>query len=171
MSRASLKLAIVVAVAENGVIGRGNELPWQLPDDLRRFKELTLGKPIIMGRRTHESIGRALPGRMNIVVTRQAGLQAPGCIVVHSFADALLAAADAPGDATEAAVIGGAQLYGVALPEVSRIHLTRVHASIPGDTLFPALQAHEWRETTVAQHPADERHAYSFSYVEMTRVS
>lgn len=160
-----MRLALVVAAAENGVIGRGNELPWHLPDDLQRFKHLTLGKPMVMGRKTYDSIGRPLPGRTSIVVTRQPGLTLPGCIVVHSL-DAALAAA---GDVPEVAVIGGEQLFRHALPRADLIHLTRVHAAVPGDTFLPALEPQHWREHVVAEHPADQRHAYAFSFIEMTR--
>lgn len=164
-----MTLSIVVAVAQNGVIGHGNALPWHLPDDLRRFKALTLGKPIVMGRKTHDSIGRALPGRTNIVVSRQADLSVPGCLVVSSI-DAALAAA---GDVPEVVLIGGAELYRAALPAVDTIHLTRVHATVPGDVFFPVLDPAQWCETVVGMHPADERHAYAFSYltVERRRVS
>ncbi len=161
-----MSLSIVVAVAANGVIGNGNALPWHLPDDLRRFKELTLGKPIVMGRKTHDSIGRALPGRTNIVVSRQDGLSVPGCLLAGSIGQALAAAGDAP----EVVLIGGAELYRAALPLVDTIHLTRVHAAVPGDTFFPALDPAQWRETTVGTHPADERHAYAFSYLTLARI-
>lgn len=162
-----MSLSIVVAIAENAVIGRGNDLPWRLPDDLRRFKELTLGKPIVMGRKTHDSIGRPLPGRTNIVVSRQTGLSIPGCVVVNSIDAALLAAGAAP----EVMLIGGAQLYREALPRVSTIHLTRVHAHVPGDTFFPTLEPSQWRETIVADHPADERHPHAFTYVTLERIA
>ena len=160
------RCSIVVAIAENGVIGSGNQLPWRLPDDLRHFKELTLGKPMVMGRRTFDSIGRPLPGRTSIVVTRNAELKIAGCVVVHSLADALRAAGDVP----EVVIVGGAELYQHALPQVDVIHLTRIHASVPGDTFFPALQPREWREEFVARHPADARHAHAFSFVTLTRV-
>jgi dihydrofolate reductase len=162
-----MPLSIVVAVAENGVIGDGNHLPWRLPADLRRFKELTLGKPIVMGRKTYESIGRPLPGRHNIVVTRQLSLAIDGCTVVGSL-DAAIAAA---GPARDIALIGGAELYRLALPRVSTIHLTRVHARVAGDVLFPPLEAGEWRDVVLARHPADEQHAYAFSFVLLTRVA
>lgn len=161
-----MRLAIIVAAAENGVIGNGNQLPWHLPDDLRRFKELTLGKPMVMGRKTYDSIGRPLPGRISIVVTRQADLRIEGCIVVSSLDAALHAAGDAP----EVAVIGGEELFRHALPRADRIHLTRVHADVPGDTFLPPLDARGWRERKVGEHPRDARHAYAFSYIEMTRV-
>ena len=161
-----MSLSILVAVAENGVIGRGNALPWRLPDDLQRFKALTLGKPIVMGRKTYASIGRALPGRTNIVVSRQVGLSVPGCVAVNSLEQALAAAGDAP----EVVLIGGAELYRAALPAVDTIHLTRVHATVPGDTFFPVLEPTQWRETTVGTHPADARHAYAFSYLTLERI-
>ncbi|HEX4973779.1 MAG TPA: dihydrofolate reductase, partial [Steroidobacteraceae bacterium] len=122
-------ISIIVAAAENGAIGSDNRLPWHLPDDLKRFKALSLGKPIVMGRRTFDSIGRPLPGRTNIVVSRQAGLAIEGVRVVQSL-DAALAAA---GSVPEIVVIGGAQVFEQALPRTDTIHLTRVHAHIPGD--------------------------------------
>jgi dihydrofolate reductase len=160
-------LTIVVAAAENNVIGRGNQLPWRLPDDLKRFKEITMGKPVIMGRKTWDSIGKPLPGRTNIVVTRQPDLAIPGCVVVGSMSAALVAARGAP----EVMLIGGAQLYRNALTMVHRIHLTRVHADINGDTLFPMLDSAQWRETVVATHPADDRHAYAFTFITLDRIA
>jgi dihydrofolate reductase len=159
-------LSILVAVAENGVIGAGNRLPWRLPADLQRFKELTMGKPIMMGRKTYESIGRPLPGRKNIVVTRQPALRLEGCTVVESLDAALIAAGAAP----EVAVIGGAELYRLALPLVQMIHLTRVHARVSGDVLFPPIDSDDWREVTLSRHPADDRHAFAFSFLQLTRV-
>lgn len=161
-----MSLSIVVAVAENGVIGAANALPWRLPDDLKRFKALTLGKPVVMGRKTYDSIGRPLPGRTNIVVSRQSGLTIPGCVVVSSIEAALAAAGAAP----EVVLVGGAQLYRAALPAVSTIHLTRVHAAVAGDTLFPELEPAQWRETVVGTHPADERHEYAFTFLTLERV-
>lgn len=159
------RVTIVVAVAANGVMGADNQLPWRLPADLKRFKELTLGRPIIMGRKTYDSIGRPLPGRRNIVVSRRTGLQIEGCIVVSSIDAAFAAAAHA----AEIAVIGGAEIYRLVWPRVDTIHLTRVHAEIAGDTYFPELDPQEWDETLVAHHPADDRHAYSFSFIELNR--
>jgi dihydrofolate reductase len=159
-------LSIVVAMADNRVIGRDNGLPWRLPDDLKRFKELTMGKPMVMGRKTYDSIGRPLPGRTTIVVSRQKDLQIPSCIVVTSIDAAIRAAGHAP----EITLVGGAQLYREALPQVDRIYLTRVHADVEGDTFFPQLEPREWRETIVASHPADDRHAYAFTYVNLERV-
>ena len=165
-----MRLTCVVAAAENGVIGSGNQLPWHLPADLQRFKALTLGKPMIMGRRTWDSIGRPLPGRTSIVVSRQPQLvrlaAVPGCIVVGSLPEAIAAAGPVP----EIAVIGGAELFRLALPDTDVIHLTRVHAQVPGDVCFPALRAEEWTETFIARHEADARHAYAFSFVELSRA-
>lgn len=162
-----MRVSFVVAAAENGVIGAGNQLPWHLPDDLKYFKSLTLGKPILMGRKTHESIGRPLPGRTNIVMTRQRNLTLPGCIVVNTMDEAKAAA----GDAEELAVIGGAELFVQTLSSADVIHLTRVHAHVPGDAHLPALPAHEWRERVIATHPADERHAFAFSFIDLERIA
>ena len=159
------KLAIIVAVADNGVIGSGNQLPWRLPDDLKRFKALSLGKPIVMGRKTYDSIGRPLPGRLNIVITRQAGLQIPGCTVVTSVAEAIAAA----GAVEEIVIVGGADIYRQVLPRVQTIHLTRVHATVPGDVYFPALEPGEWRELATEYHPADERHGHAFTFSTLER--
>jgi dihydrofolate reductase len=162
-----MRLSLIVAAAENGVIGDGNRLPWHLPADLKRFKALTLGKPILMGRKTHESIGRPLPGRTNIVMTRQSGLALPGCVVVSS----LDAARQAAGDAEELAVIGGAEIYAQALSSADIVHLTRVHAQVLGDARFPTLPLDRWRERIIASHPADERHAYAFTFIELERIA
>lgn len=163
-----MSLSIVVAVAENGVIGNANDLPWRLPDDLRRFKTLTLGKPVVMGRKTYDSIGRPLSGRTNIVVSRQADLQIAGCIVVNCV-DAAIVAAGVAGT-SEIMLIGGAELYRRALPAVNTIYLTRVHANVPGDRFFPELDSRQWHETRVASHPADERHAFAFTFINLQRA-
>lgn len=159
-------ISIIVAISENGVIGSDNRLPWHLPDDLKRFKALSLGKPIVMGRRTFESIGRPLPGRTTIVVSRQPGLAIAGTVVAQSL-DAALAAA---GTAPEVVVIGGAEIFRQALPRTDVIHLTRVHARIAGDVVFPELEPGKWRETAVEHHAADERHQYAFSFVTLQRI-
>jgi dihydrofolate reductase len=160
-------LSIIVAVADNGVIGSGNRLPWRLPDDLQRFKALSLGKPIVMGRKTYDSIGRPLPGRLNIVVSRQPGLQIPGCSVVTSLDAAIAAAQPAP----EVVIVGGADIYRQVLPQVQTIHLTRVHAEIAGDAMFPKLHERQWREVAKEYHPADERHAHAFTFSTLERVA
>lgn len=160
-------LSIIVAVADNGVIGSGNQLPWRLPDDLKRFKALSLGKPVVMGRKTYDSIGRPLPGRLNIIVSRKLDLQIAGCQVVSSLAEAIAAAGVAP----EIIIVGGADIYRQVLPQVATIHLTRVHADIPGDVLFPKLAENEWREVATEYHAADERHAHAFTFSTLARVA
>jgi dihydrofolate reductase len=159
-------LSIVVAASENNVIGVGNGLPWRLPDDLRRFKALTIGKPVLMGRKTFESIGKPLPGRTNIVITRQSNWNAPGCISSASIAEAIERA-----NAPEVMVIGGAQIYAEVLPQVSTVHLTRVHTVLDGDAYFPELTPSEWRETERQDHEKDGGHQYSFSFISLRRVS
>ena len=153
-------ITLVVAVADNGVIGRDNALPWHLPDDLKRFKRLTLGKPIVMGRKTFESIGKPLPGRQNIVVTRDTNYHREGVTVVHD-ADAALHAA---GDAPEVMVIGGAELFRTLLPRASRLHLTRVHGNIEGDVFWPAPDDRQWRVVERESHSADERHVWPMTF-------
>jgi dihydrofolate reductase len=163
-----MRVAIVVAAAENGVIGAANRLPWHLPDDLKRFKALTLGKPIVMGRRTFDSIGRPLPGRTSIVISRQPGLEIAGCTVTSTI-EAALAAARTTG-AGEVMIVGGAEIYRHVLPRTNVIHLTRVHAHIDGDVRFPELRPDEWREVDIEHHPADDRHAHAFSFVTLESI-
>jgi dihydrofolate reductase len=158
-------VSIVVATDERNAIGHKGGLPWRLPDDLKRFKALTLGKPIVMGRRTWDSIGRPLPGRHNIVVTRRPGLALAGVTVVASLEGALAAAGDVP----EACIIGGAEVYRLALPMTDLLHLTRVHATVEADTFFPPIDPGQWEEVSREDHAADEKHAYAFSFVELTR--
>ena len=160
------EIAIVVAMDRNHVIGREGGLPWHLPSDLRHFKRLTMGRPIIMGRRTHDSIGRPLPGRDNIVVTGNPAYLAPGCRIAHSLDEALGLAADAP----MACVIGGAALYREALPLASRIYLTEVHADAHGDVRFPRFERARWCEVAREYHPADARNPYAHSFVELVRT-
>ena len=152
-------------MARNRVIGRNNALPWRLPADLAHFKRVTMGHPVVMGRRTYESIGKALPGRKNIVVTRNRDFRAPGCTVVASLDEAWKAA----GDADEVCVIGGTTLFEETLPLADAIHLTEVEADVEGDTFFPAFDRSEWRETEVARHGTDERHAYPIRILELER--
>lgn len=158
-------VSIVVAVAANNVIGQGYELPWRLPDDLKRFKAITLGKPVIMGRKTFESIGKPLPGRTNIVISRQPDFIAEGCTVVRSIEEALSAT-----DAPEVMVIGGAEIYRQVLPRVDNIYLTRVHAEVPGDIEFPSVVWDDWIERESEYHAADERHAYPFTFLKLARL-
>ena len=160
-------ICIIVAAAHNGVIGSDNRLPWHLPDDLKRFKALSMAKPIVMGRRTFDSIGKPLPGRTNIVVSRQPGLAITGTIVAPSLEAALAAAGAVP----EVVVIGGAEIFRQVLPRTDVVHLTRVHARVAGDVMFPELDPGQWRETVVEHHAADERHQYAFTFVTLQRVA
>lgn len=159
-------ISLVVAMDRNRLIGRGNALPWHLPADLAHFKSVTMGKPIVMGRKTYESIGRPLPGRHNIVVSRNPDFSAPGCTVVASVEAALAAAGDAP----EVMVIGGAQVYAEALPRAQRIYLTRVDAAFEGDAWFPALDAAVWRECHRTEHAPDDRNPYPYVFLVLERV-
>ncbi len=156
----SVTLSLIVAVARNDVIGVDGELPWHLPDDFAWFKRTTMGKPIVMGRKTWQSIGKPLPGRQNIVITRQTDFEAAGADVVATPQ----AAIDVAGSADEIMVIGGAEVYAAFLPEASRIYLTRVDAAPDGDALFPPIDEVEWRLVSTEAHAADERHAYSFEF-------
>ena len=160
-----MKLSLIAAMADNRVIGHENRLPWHLPADLQHFKAITLGKPVLMGRKTWESIGRPLPGRTNIVITRDTGYVAEGCVVAHSLEEAVRAA----GEAAEVMVIGGAQLYRQALPLADTLYLTLVHAEIRGDTRFPAWQPGEWRETARIDHEADDRNPHAYSFITLER--
>ncbi|MDF7812151.1 dihydrofolate reductase [Hymenobacter sp. YC55] len=159
-------LAFVVAAAENGVIGRDNQLIWHLPADLKHFKQLTQGHPVVMGRRTYESIGRPLPNRTNIVVTRQADWQADGCETARSVPEALEFASQLD---EQVFVIGGAEIYRQALPAADTIYLTEVHRSFEGDVTFPDLDRAVWREETRERHEADDKHAYPFTFVTLRR--
>ena len=160
-------ITLAVAVADNGVIGRDGALPWRLPEDLRRFKAATIGKPVIMGRKTFDSIGRALPGRLNIVLTRQAGWlpQDPAVQVVPDLDTALAVAGEVP----EVTVIGGAQVYALALPLAGRILLTEVHARPEGDAHLAPFDPQVWQEIARERWPADERHACDMSFVTLIR--
>ena len=159
-------VSLIVAMDEDGVIGRDNALPWHLPDDLKRFKSLTLGKPILMGRKTFESIGKPLPGRLNLVLTRSREWRHEGVTVMHSVEEALARTTDAP----ELCVIGGEEIFRLALEFARRIHLTEVHAHVGGDAKFPAFDRAAWRESERSEHPADERHAYAMTFSTLERV-
>jgi len=165
MSQTVPALGLIAAVASNGVIGAHGGLPWRLPEDLRFFKLQTMGHPVIMGRRTWESIGRPLPGRRNIVVTRTAGLQAEGATVVDSLAAALAACAGEK----EAFVIGGAELYRAALPVAERLVLTEIHREFDGDVRFPAFERANWRETRREAHVSADGIAFDFVWYERAR--
>src|ERR1700730_11984310 len=160
-------LELVVAVAENDVIGRGNQLPWHQPADLRHFKSLTLGKPVLMGRKTYESIGKALPGRSNIVLSRSQEFSPADCIVVKTLGDARSAA----GAESSLMVIGGAEIYRQCLPVASRIHLTLIHARIEdGDTLFAGWRGAEWVASSRERHESDDKNAYAYSFITLERM-
>lgn len=167
------QVTLVVAMAANGVIGREGRLPWRLPADLRQFKADTLGKPVVMGRKTFESIGRVLPGRHNIVLTRQVdGMtdtppdsSGARLCVVKDWPSALQAA----GPVNEIMVIGGAEIYAMTLGTASRILLTRVEAEIEGDTYFPAINAADWQETVREYRPADAENVYPIRFLSLTR--
>lgn len=159
-------ITIIAAMDRNRLIGEGNRLPWRLPADLRRFKALTMGKPIVMGRRTHESIGKALPGRRNIVLSRDPDFRAPGCEVVASLEDALELCADVD----ELMIIGGAQLYAEALPRADRMHLTLLDAKFSGDAWFPAYDRRQWRETSREDHDAGSDSRFPYSFVDLERA-
>ncbi len=153
------RISLIAAMARNRVIGRRGGMPWHLPEDLRRFRRITWGKPILMGRKTYEAIGRPLPGRDNIVLSRSASFQAPGCTVVGSLAAAFERAGD-----QELMVIGGAQLYEALLPRAERLYLTWIEADFPGDTFFPEWDPADWREVSREPRPprADFPHPYRF---------
>jgi dihydrofolate reductase len=161
-------ISFVVAVARNGVIGREGGLPWHISSDLKRFKEITMGKPVIMGRKTWDSLPRKpLPGRRNIVITRQPGFSAPGAEVVASPEEALGLCGGAP----EIAVIGGGEVYRLFWPLVDRLYLTEVDLDVEGDTHFPALDPAEWREVARETHPRGERDSCSFTLRILDRMT
>ncbi|HLG42419.1 MAG TPA: dihydrofolate reductase [Planctomycetota bacterium] len=148
-------LSLIVAMARNRVIGAGGKLPWHLPADLKRFKQITMGRPVIMGRKTFESIGKPLPGRTNIVVTRRRGWTAKGCLAAHSLEEAIAAAGEG-----EVFVIGGGELYAAALRHADRLYVTEVDADVPGDTRFPELDMSRWRLVEETTREPDESNPY-----------
>ena len=160
-----MTISLIVAASRNNIIGSGGDLPWHLPDDLKNFKRLTTGKPIIMGRKTHESIGRPLPDRHNIVLTRDEHYVADGCDVVNTIDDAINLVAEAD----EIMVIGGGQVYAAFLPVARRIYLTRVHAEFDGDTVFPVLDDSEWQLVSTESHPGDAEHLHAFDFMVFER--
>ena len=166
-----MKLALIWAMARNRTIGRNNALPWYLPEDLKYFKRVTLGKPIIMGRKTWESIGRPLPGRTNIVITRDAAFHAEGVRVVQTLEQALALAEKICliDGADEAVVIGGAQIYALALPLADRLYLTQVHADVEGDAHFPPLDLTLWRELGREDFAAQAPNPYDYSFLILER--
>jgi dihydrofolate reductase len=165
--RPSPILCLVAAIAENGVIGLDNRLPWHLPADLAHFKQLTLDKTILMGRRTWESLPGLLPRRRHIVLSRDPSFRPEGCLI----ADSLDAAIEAAGPVPELMIVGGAALYAETLPRAGCLYLTLVHARIEGDTRFPTWDAAEWREVSRVERPADARNAFAMTFLELRRVA
>jgi dihydrofolate reductase len=170
-AHARLQIVLIVAAAENGVIGAGGTIPWRLKADQQRLKAMTLDKPVVMGRKTFVSLRRPLPGRTNIVVTRDAGFRSPGAVVTTSLANAL---AVATGDAlrrfaTEIAVIGGAEIYTQAMAGADRLEITEVHLKPAGDTFFAAIDPADWQEVARMRNPAGPDDSADFSYVSYVR--
>lgn len=165
MGRRGTELVAVVAMAENEVIGHGSGLPWHLPDDLRRFKALTLGRPVVMGRRTFETLARPLPGRHNIVLTRNPAWAHPGATAARSLDEALAAAGEVP----EVMIIGGAELYALCWPRVARIEMTLVHAKPAGNVRLAGFEWRDWAVQASERHAADARHAHDFTFMTLLR--
>lgn len=161
-----MKISMIVALSTHHVIGKNNQLPWHLPADLAHFKSITMDKPIVMGRKTYVSIGRPLPGRRNIVISRHLDFKAEGCEVVHSLEEAFALVQDVE----EVMIIGGAQLFEEALPKANRLYLTWVQGEIEGDRYFPAFDGSEWKEVAREERAADEKNAYDLSFVTLERL-
>jgi len=158
-------ISIIVAMDKKGVIGHEGDLPWHLSADLKHFKAITMGKPLIMGRKTHESIGRPLPGRKNIIMTRSSGFIAEGCTVVLSLDDAFQAA----GDVEEVMIMGGSAIYDQSLARADRLYLTEVHTDVSGDVYFPEFNKSEWVEIEREDHSADDKNDHDYSFVVLER--
>jgi dihydrofolate reductase len=167
-----VKIVLVAAVAENGVIGRGGTLPWHIRSDLQHFKRLTIGRPVVMGRKTYDSIGKPLKDRTNIVITRDPGYAAEGIVVAHSLEKAMQMARDDAKErgADSIAVIGGSGVFDETMPMADRLEITEVHASPEGDTFFPAIDAKLWRETARVRHPAAPQDDADMSFITYERV-
>jgi dihydrofolate reductase len=162
------RISLIVAAAANNVMGKNNQLPWHLPADLQYFKSITWGMPIVMGRKTFESIGKPLPGRKNIVISRQPGLSCVGAETVTSMEAALQLAQEA--DVKEIFIIGGAELFLSMMPQAQRIYLTRIHEHIEGDVFFPALDESEWQQVSNRDFTADEKNKYAYSFQVWERI-
>lgn len=160
-----MKISIVVAIAANNAIGKDNQLLWRLPNDLKHFKQITSGHTIIMGRKTYDSVGKPLPNRRNIVITRQ-NINIEGCEVVNSLDAALALCADEP----EVFIVGGAEIYKQAMQAPDRIYLTIVHQNFDGDTYFPEIKADEWKETEREDYQPDEKHQFAYSFITLERA-
>jgi dihydrofolate reductase len=161
-----MDISIVVAMAENGTIGREGGLPWHLSSDLLHFKSITMGKPIVMGRLTHESIGRVLPGRENIILTRNRDYEVEGCTVINDLSSVMTRT----NEFDEIMLIGGAQLYADALSLATRLYITEVHAQVEGDVSFPEFNRKQWQESEREFFTADDKNEYDFSFVVLKRV-
>ena len=164
---APLRICIIAALAANRVIGKNNALPWRLPADLKHFRGLTMGHPVLMGRKTHESIGKALPGRRNLVISRDPSYSAPGCEVVHSLDEAIAACRGAG----EIFVIGGTQLYREALPRAQRLEFTEIFAEFEGDAVFPEFPMEEWRQTGREIHRDETGVAFRYDFARYERIA
>lgn len=162
-------IAAIVAMAENRVIGKQNQLLWRLPADFKHFKATTMGHPILMGRKTYESIGKALPGRLNIVISRNQALKAPNCIIIGSLQEAIDYASKQ--DQQEIFIIGGEEIFKQSMILLDRIYLTIVHHEFKGDVFFPELKEQEWREVNREDHDTDTDNAYPYSFVLLERIS
>jgi len=163
-----MKISLIAALDRDHGIGHDNQLPWQLPDDLKRFKALTLGKPILMGRKTAQSLGRALPGRPNLVLTRSGQVPFEGMHAVGSIDEAAQFAADAGAD--ELCVIGGGEIYRLTMAHATDLHLTWVDTTVQADTHFPTIDPQQWSESKREHHPADAKHAFAFDFVDYVRA-
>ena len=165
-------ISMIAALTKNRVIGKNNDLPWKLPDDMKFFMETTKGHHVILGRKNYDSIPprfKPLPNRTNIVVTRQKNFHAPGCIVVDSVEKGLEIAKE--NNEREAFIIGGAEIYKLGLPHADRLYLTEINADIDGDTYFPNIDETKWRESSRIHHSKDDRHAYSFDFVIYDKIN
>ena len=158
-------ISFVAAMGKNKVIGKDNSLPWSLPADMKHFRNLTTGKPIIMGRKTFESIGKPLPNRINIIITRDQNYKAEGCTIAHSTDEALTAA----GNAEEVMVIGGAQIYKEFLPKANKMYLTIIDTDFEGDTYFPDYNVEEWKETAYEEYERDAENPYDYSFITLEK--
>lgn len=161
-------IAAIVAMAENRVIGVNNKLPWHLPADLHHFKALTTGHAILMGRKTHESIGKPLPNRLNLIMSRDPDYKADGCTTVSSLDDAI--SETTKHHHTQLFVIGGAEIYQQLMPQVNQLYLTIVHRTVDGDAVFPAIDQHEWEEIDRVKHEADEKNEFAYSFITMKKA-
>ncbi len=162
-----MKISIIVAMDRNNIIGMDNDLPWRLSSDLKRFKEITMGKPIIMGRKTHESIGRPLPGRENIIITHDRSYSAEGCTVIHDIDDIVIFCKGQD----EVMIMGGAEIYRQILSKADKLYLTEVYAEVKGNIEFPELDRSQWQEISREDHFADEKNEHDYSFVVLEKIN